>query len=154
MERSLDLKKQNTKKNVLDIMSNFTDNLLTSNKTIVFVASLTFVTVTLTMFRIPDEKMADTLKGMAQLNVTIAIGMGTLAIALNQKVDVYKFIKLIIVFMILSILCYFLSFWDYTLQRCYLWLSSVIGIAILTSTAGFIKKFFEVDVNNSQRHIK
>lgn len=124
----------------------FKDKLLSSNKTITVVGIITLLITSYTIFLIPDNLLTETLKGMAQLNVTIAIGMGALAIALNQNGDddIYKFMKSIIVFMMTSILCYFLSFWDYTIQRIYLWLSSMIGIYILTITAIFMKYKMEI----------
>ncbi|WP_405103033.1 hypothetical protein [Oceanobacillus sp. FSL H7-0719] len=94
---------------------------------------------------IPKVELRDILQAFAQLNVTVAIGIGTLAIAIrapdNTKVEL---IKEILTILMISVFSFLLSFIHHEgIQRVYIILSGLVLIYILVTTANYILKINE-----------
>ncbi|QUW22478.1 hypothetical protein JSQ81_02505 [Sporosarcina sp. Marseille-Q4063] len=101
---------------------------------------IALITVIYLSFAIPTEELKNSLQGLAQLNVTVAIGIGTLAIALRTENTLKnRLIMEILVILMISIFSFFLSYFDFPMvQRGYFCLSGLIIISILIMTGNYI----------------
>lgn len=81
-----------------------------------------------------DEDIKIALQNSAQLSITVALGIGALVIALNVKKEqkTVKLMQEMVIFMLLSILSFYLSFgFSDFIQRLYLVLSALIQMVII-----------------------
>lgn len=81
-----------------------------------------------------NEDIESALRNSAQLSITVALGIGALVIALNlnKEEKTLKLMQEMVIFMLLSILSFYLSFgFSDFLQRSYLVLSGLIQIVII-----------------------
>lgn len=81
-----------------------------------------------------NEDIESALRNSAQLSITVALGIGALVIALNlnKEEKTLKLMQEMVIFMLLSILSFYLSFgFSDFLQRSYLVLSALIQIVII-----------------------
>lgn len=107
-----------------------------------FVALITLPLIIYLAINIPNNDLKEILQVFAQLNVTIAIGIGTLEIAIKAP-DGLKagLIKEILGIISISVFSFFISHFEHELiQRVYICLSGFILVFILLSAFHYVKK--------------
>lgn len=127
-------------------ISAFLDKTFSSYITMSIIGLIAFILALLMPFFIPSVELIKTLQGLVQLNITVAIGMGALSIALKTE-KVLLLIKEILVLMFISTLGYFVSLTPFLntnfIIRMFVMLNGIVLIQLLLSTVVFIKKNVE-----------
>lgn len=125
----------------MNFMDKSIKNILSNNITIVVVGVCTILSVVMACLSVPNDQLSDLLKNVASLNITLAIGLGTISISLKNEERTQMFLKEIIAIMLMSLLSYFLPFWaDYFIMRLYLFVIAFSSASILISTARQIEE--------------
>ena len=123
---------------------------LSSNFVFKFFTVLTVIAVLYGVILIPKENLSSALQDLSQLTITVGLGIGALIIALNVSGNngTINLIKQTLLFMLISVLSFFLSFVDSEyIQRLYLLVGGLTQIAILVQTTVFIKKILKMIVS-------
>jgi len=141
-------------------LDDFLSMVFASTLTIVLVTFATGISIIMAVLSIPGEQLKVVLQSVAQISLTVSIGLGAVTISLNREIKTLKLLKEIILIMIISILSYFITFWgDSLLMRMYLMLSSLLVIMILVSVARYIQDQIntqsqEENIMEEKSHIK
>lgn len=107
-------------------------------------------------FYVEDVDLKTTLQSLAQLNITVSIGMAAVSISLKTTTgQSITLIKEILILILLSALGFFSSLLPYLdLQKIFLILNGVVLVQILTSTAKFIKVNIDKPSKNKSNKFK
>jgi len=139
-------------------MDSFLSKILSNEKVFVGISIVTFLVVLLAVFSIPLPDLKSTLQNIAILNVTIAIGIGTLVSAVGANKDNLGIIKRMLLLILIGILGYFVAVIpNFTIQQqMYLLLEGIVVLNALSGTTRFfIEKYEKSDirsnVNNKKR---
>lgn len=132
------------------------DKIFSSYITLSAFGLLALFLAVVTPFFVEDAVLKTTLQSLAQLNITVCIGMAAVSISLkSESVKRITLIKEILILMLLSSLGFFSSLLPYLdLQRLFLMLNGVVLVQILTSTARFIKLNIDKPSKNKNNGIK
>ncbi|WP_432358829.1 hypothetical protein [Sporosarcina sp. UB5] len=89
---------------------------------------------------IPGNIIGAALQNLAQINITVAIGLGTLVIAFKAEVKIKAlWTRRILVLLMMSSLCFSLSFVNQIIiQAMYMTISGMLLVSIILSSARFI----------------
>lgn len=122
-------------------VDNFFTKIISSEKVFVVISIVTFLAVLLASFSIPISDLKPTLQNIAILNVTIAIGIGTLVSAVGASKENLGIIKRMLLLILISILSYFVAeIPNFMIQQGYLLLE---GIVVLNALSGTLRFFIE-----------
>lgn len=121
--------------------------------TISVVGFLTLIIIMCTPWLIPSKDLTSVLQSLAPINITVAIGMGTIAIAMKEQNDVTTLVKEIILLMLISVLSFFISFLDVEIiKRAYILVSGLVLLNIIIGTTRFLKDQIDSSRSNNKRN--
>lgn len=118
------------------------NEITTSYLAIAFIGFMAFLAALIIPWLIPNENLGTALKDLAQINITVAIGLGTLVIAFKAKPKIVSlWTRRILVLLALSSLSFSLSFVESPfVQTMYMTISGMLLVSIILAATHYLQE--------------